>query len=57
MAMCALTCDGCGGRRLDDVRDEGDFVIRRVSNVSHVPLPLPLLCMDCGGTSHSFKPV
>lgn len=57
MAMFALSCDGCGGRRLDDVRDEHDFVIRREGNRVSVPMPMRLLCLDCGGTSHSYRAV
>jgi hypothetical protein len=57
MPTMALTCTGCGGRNLRDVRDESDMVVKVVGNRVSVPIPLPLLCLDCGGTDHRYVKV
>lgn len=55
--MSILTCDGCGGHNLKRCEPtEAEMTIRRLGgNKVLVPIPLPLLCLDCGGTSHTFR--
>lgn len=54
--MRVLTCDGCGGRNLKACSPtEEEMTIRRVGSRVTLRLPLPMLCIDCGGTSHHLK--
>jgi hypothetical protein len=55
--VLALTCSGCGGTNLANVRDEKDLILHVKDGIVRAPIPLPLLCLDCGGCSHEYRPV
>lgn len=59
MPMYVKTCDGCGGQRLRACEPtEEEMTIRRLpGNRLQIRLPLPMLCLDCGGTSSHYKPL
>lgn len=56
-AMMVKTCTGCGGQNLKACEPtEEEFTIRRLpDNRVQVRRPLPMLCLDCGGTDSTYQ--
>lgn len=57
--MHTKTCLGCGGQRLSSLEPtEEEMTVRRLpGNRVQVRLPLPMICLDCGGTASNYQPM
>lgn len=56
--MMVKTCMGCGGQRmksLDPTEDEMTIIILPDGR-RQVPIPLPMICLDCGSTASNYQP-